>query len=722
MSEKRFPDSRLVYLHCSSIFSGAHAQFRKQKIISQCLKKHKASIKILTEEFTLPAIAAVAKELLEDRVFESSARAKLRYPELFQPSASQEAERAASEAEILRIEAEAAQDINPTSEDEEDLDIEKDAEHEAASKSGTKIRQRGIVPTSCNELQQSTPQAYQALSIPRLHPVYLPFKTKHEILVLVQSLLEESCFEFGNTWVPDLMEAQNWYDVEAVELTEWTKRIMKFTKSLPPAAIKPIAGKTIADVLFGTNTLRHSAVHRKPTSGAGVVQMLGAAVTFADALNDSRRAEKIAEIKVQLEASIEEIIQHQNLLDRKLTDQLREIANRRAELDELERSSIEEMLAADKRQRSSVGASIEHVLVGARQTSNPGACSHGSSFDGAKAESDVDERIEGSRIDCTRKASDVLSIHERSPRGDWAYYPSVKPVRDDQFHTRGRSDSSVEEELGVSNWTVPITRSKGKGKGKGKEENGAAVSGWSIFAAEETPFNTAEEAEPAEEPSFVRPERAFPDEERSVMAPEAEPPLENAPPTEQAYYAKHEPLPENVPRTEEPIWLQVSDDPFEPTPAPDIAPTNPTSAEDADVLAPPPGPTSSTTYHDPEVTSTLSVNPVDHEAAARETPTEDGFTIMLRILAGSRIRRCVVSIRVCTRTAILNRARSFCTKCRQDDQEWATLLGERWDLALLSWKMNGVETDVETDVLEDLASLIREIGSPGIPEFTLRVS
>ena len=118
MSKQPSPDKRLVYLHCSSIFSGANAKVRRPRKISQLLGQHKASIKILTNESTLPAIAAVAKELLDEEIFESPARAKLLYPELFQPSETQEAERAASEAEVVRIEAQAANDIAVTSDDE----------------------------------------------------------------------------------------------------------------------------------------------------------------------------------------------------------------------------------------------------------------------------------------------------------------------------------------------------------------------------------------------------------------------------------------------------------------------------------------------------------------------------------------------------------------------------------------------------------------------------
>ena len=127
MAKQPSPDKRLVYLHCSSIFSGANAKVRKPKTISRLLEQHKGSVKLLTKESTLPAIAAVAKELLDEEIFESLPRAKLLYPELFQPSETQEAERAASEAEVVRIEAEAAHDIVATSDEEgedECLEIE----------------------------------------------------------------------------------------------------------------------------------------------------------------------------------------------------------------------------------------------------------------------------------------------------------------------------------------------------------------------------------------------------------------------------------------------------------------------------------------------------------------------------------------------------------------------------------------------------------------------
>ena len=194
------------------------------------------------------------------------------------------------------------------------------------------------------------------------------------------------------------MEARKWHEAESIELTQWTKRFLGHAKSLPSSAMKPIAGKSITKVLFGTSIIRHSAVHRLPTSAAGILNMLSAAITFAEALNDPKRAERVAEIKIQLEASVKEIVQHQNLLERKLTDQLEDITRRRAELDDLERSSIEQMLATDKNQRTEVGSAFESFLAGSQQAPNPCADDLTSSSDRPKAVSEPGEDLEISGI------------------------------------------------------------------------------------------------------------------------------------------------------------------------------------------------------------------------------------------------------------------------------------------------------------------------------------
>lgn len=536
MPNQRSPDGRLVYLHCSSIFSGADAQVRKAKKVSQLLEKHKASIKILTKEFTLPAIAVVARDLLEKRIFESLPRAKIRYPELFQPSETQEAERAASEAEVVRIEAEAAQDIVLTSDDERGDDCPNFQEsHPCAEPEGPvpdKAEALKNIPTSAVELWQvlsedsmreiicsctqlifpnSKPSISQAHQIPRLHPVYLPFKSQHRVLVLIQCLLEECCLEFGNTWVPDLMEARKWHEAESIELTQWTKSFIKHAKDLPPSALKPIAGKSIAAVLFGTSALRHSAVHRLPTSAAGIQNMLHAAMIFTEALNDSKRAEKVADIKMQLEASIEEIVQHQNLLERKLQDQVEDIARRRSELDRLERSAIEEMLVMDKEQRTMVGSAFESFLIRSQQVSNSCAWKYIPSLDGATADSEVEENMESSGIGWFHMLFPFCMSHpflnlfliippEREQRlveridkaqtCGQSLLGEVKSQKDGMSETdtsppwHDNTGGGLEKETEVSELSLSNLYLKGKNKKKKKK---LAASSWGIPVVEEAP-------------------------------------------------------------------------------------------------------------------------------------------------------------------------------------------------------------------------------------------
>ena len=167
------------------------------------------------------------------------------------------------------------------------------------------------------------------------------------------------------------MVAWEWHETDSVELTEWTRRFSKHANSLPPSATKQMADKSISEVLFATDIIRHAAVHRCPTTAAGILNMLDAAITFTKVLNNSKRTENLTKIKTKLEASVGEIVQYQRLLESKHADQLGDIARRRAEIDELERSSVQEMLAMDKKQRADAGSAFEDFLASSQLVSNP---------------------------------------------------------------------------------------------------------------------------------------------------------------------------------------------------------------------------------------------------------------------------------------------------------------------------------------------------------------
>jgi hypothetical protein len=411
------PDQGLVYLNCSSIFNKANAQIRQQKKIVQVLSQHQNSIKTLTKDFSIEAIAAVVKRLLHQQIFDSNPLAKLHFPEFFQPSEAQEAEAEAevSEAEVARLEAEAVQETVVTSDEELEQKIlgiqtnqnqgplpgaeggtsDKDAQdaldeqrYESDSNPFLWMKQPQL---TCLSHARTSTQKQDLDPIPRLHPVYLPFRTQHQILKSVQSMLEECCFEFGKSWLPEMMKVKGWEEVESVELNEWVKTFSSYMKAIPLAATKPAVGEELKTVIFGIRDLRHSAVHRWRTSAERTIEMLDTATNFTQALKDTERTAYIRTIRKELAVEIKAIVQNQVLLERKLSDQSKDFARRRAEIDGLERLAIEDMINNDKAHRFSSGSVIENFLTGLSEVLNTYSSERSSLQEYRKASSEVEE-------------------------------------------------------------------------------------------------------------------------------------------------------------------------------------------------------------------------------------------------------------------------------------------------------------------------------------------
>ena len=109
------------------------------------------------------------------------------------------------------------------------------------------------------------------------------------------------------------------------------------------------------------------------------------------------------------------------------------------------------------------------------------------------------------------------------------------------------------------------------------------------------------------------------------------------------------------------------------------------------------------------------------EAATPEAPIQDGHTLTLKIIAGSKILRSVVFIEACTRSAILNAARAYCVKRVQDDPSLEGLAVKERDLSLVSLRLDGFDMDMSTYEVDNLSFLVETIERKEIPIFTLRV-
>lgn len=357
----RIPEEKLVYSHCSFIFTGTNAEVRKLKKVRHILLLNKASIREFLDEFGLENVSVVAKKLLKEGVFQSLHRAQLRFPDSFQRSEAAEGGGVTvPEAEVVSFETEAAYEALETPEDsrghsptdghdEHDGSLHMITPEELSPRSRRPSAEQRRVVLSATFLRRDHIAQLIHHSDPntiihersldplwRLHPTYIPFRTQHRILTFVQSTLETCCWEFGRTWLPHLMKANKWDEPESIELTEWIKQFPKYTKGLPTSATRPIAGKSLNQVLSDTTTLRHRAVHRNSTSVGGIMDMLHAAYDFALALNDSARAALINTIEEQLAASVNILRQDQGLLQQNGFGQLEVTAKGRIELDKLE--------------------------------------------------------------------------------------------------------------------------------------------------------------------------------------------------------------------------------------------------------------------------------------------------------------------------------------------------------------------------------------------------
>lgn len=161
------PDERLVYLACQHIFRGSHSHVRKPKAIRSLIQENRPSLADILREHNIDRTIKVVKRLLEDQVFDDTLKAKIRFPELFDVSSTQSAEREASEAEAARGEASAIREISER-EVYRDIDIGSQAKpgNEGDKESESRYTQsQKLNPSSTYLLQQNHTYKESQISI-----------------------------------------------------------------------------------------------------------------------------------------------------------------------------------------------------------------------------------------------------------------------------------------------------------------------------------------------------------------------------------------------------------------------------------------------------------------------------------------------------------------------------------------------------------------------------
>lgn len=224
---------------------------------------------------------------------------------------------------------------------------------------------------------------------PLLYPIYLPYKTQHQILSKVQFILEECCFKFATNSLPEAISARGWEYPEAAELTQWIKLLLPREEEISASAVSKIPGRSWQEVLLATSKIRHSAVHRLRISAKGIQDMLGDAIMLTIMLRDTIRRSLLEHIGRELTSSIEEVEGRLVNLEKDLTKELDILAKRRAELSRLADAAIHRAIDNDRENRRVIGLALGKELNGFFSMEETIPDGHTANKNGIKAIEDV---------------------------------------------------------------------------------------------------------------------------------------------------------------------------------------------------------------------------------------------------------------------------------------------------------------------------------------------
>lgn len=158
------------------------------------------------------------------------------------------------------------------------------------------------------------------------------------------------------------MEEHKWDCAEAVELTKWTRTLAKRCDKVPASAIDNGSEAPLKEVFFATNVLRHTAVHRLPTTARGIHKMIQSASRLVQTLGDHSRAAELENLHLEIGSWIRDMELNKNFLENRLDEQLHAISEQRAELDRKEREAIATMLQEDQENKLLIGSFLEDAV------------------------------------------------------------------------------------------------------------------------------------------------------------------------------------------------------------------------------------------------------------------------------------------------------------------------------------------------------------------------
>jgi hypothetical protein len=369
---KGLPDERLVYLALKGVLQSQDVHIRQEKKIRTIIQRQQnhAGIQHLIQEYGIDGLCQTAKALFRDQIFESTLKAKVRFPEVFEVSPGQTAERTMSEQEAARHEDAAIQNVTDGQPDLSEIAQGKLPIADQDERTETSMisilcasvlvltppdPQHPLAPT--NATHQSHPH------ITSLYPVYLPFSIQHRLFARLQTLLEHACYTFASKRLPDVLVREDWTCPESVELNRWPKVLLTHRAEFHESSVAELA-KPLDDLFSSIAQLRHTAVHRLRLTANRILQFVVDAEALVKLLRDDITLDVVTSIRQCLQTCIGEIERNKDLLEVSMATTKAEYVAKREELEREEREALEKTFSEDREYMVLAGRGLELALNG----------------------------------------------------------------------------------------------------------------------------------------------------------------------------------------------------------------------------------------------------------------------------------------------------------------------------------------------------------------------
>ena len=197
--------------------------------------------------------------------------------------------------------------------------------------------------------------------MPSRYPSYFPYNAQHSVLSGIQQALEECCFDFTKKWLPSEVENHEWDCAAAMELTEWTKCLAKWSPQLPDGSLQ-LRGSQLNTLLSTIRQIRHTAVHRLPITARSVNLLVLAAKRLAEALQDTLRTSQLEDLYFDIQNQIQAMELIKNALEDNHAHELRAVQLQREELDQKEQQLRAKMINSDKENKTLMGILVKKSM------------------------------------------------------------------------------------------------------------------------------------------------------------------------------------------------------------------------------------------------------------------------------------------------------------------------------------------------------------------------